>query len=173
MAEHVCVVKCKYFVSQKPNWFNNKRHLYSILLTFMFKFTVRFSSRGKVKKLIWQTYMVGLVGWEMAKGNTYLYNFFFVTQTHFLVQILVNFGGNFFMAGNRQGYKEDCGWEGIQKGVATIFSRPQNESQSDGKIICLKSYLPMSSKTQIQQRGKILTLKTFELSEYQKIYYQI
>jgi len=48
------------------------------------------------------------------------------------------------------------------------FRRSQDESQSDGKIICLKSYVPMSSKTQIQQRGKIQPLKTVELSEYQK-----
>jgi len=34
----------------------------------------------------------------------------------------------FVLAGNRKGCKEDCGWEGIQKGVATIFSRPQDES---------------------------------------------
>jgi len=27
------------------------------------------------------------------------------------------------------------------------FCRSQDESQSDGKIICLKSYIPMSSKT--------------------------
>jgi len=30
------VVKRKYYVSQKPNGFNNKIHLYSILLTFTF-----------------------------------------------------------------------------------------------------------------------------------------
>jgi len=35
------VVKCKYYVSQKQNGFNNKFHWYSILLTFIFKFTAR------------------------------------------------------------------------------------------------------------------------------------
>ena len=35
------IVKCKYYVSQKPNRFNNKIHWYSILLTFIFKFTAR------------------------------------------------------------------------------------------------------------------------------------
>jgi len=35
------VVKCKYYVSQKQNGFNNKIHWYSILLTFIFKFTER------------------------------------------------------------------------------------------------------------------------------------
>ena len=39
------------------------------------------------------------------------------------------------------------------------FRRSQDESQSDGKIIALKSYVPMSSKTQIQQRGKIQPLQ--------------
>jgi len=53
------------------------------------------------------------------------------------------------------------------------FRRSQNESQSDGEIICLKSYVPMSSRTQIQQREKLQPLKTVELSEYQKIHYQI
>ena len=33
------VVKCKYYVPQKQNGFNNKIHWYSILLTFIFKFT--------------------------------------------------------------------------------------------------------------------------------------
>jgi len=31
------VVKCKHFVSQKQNGFNNKIHWYSVLLTFLFK----------------------------------------------------------------------------------------------------------------------------------------
>ena len=35
------VVKCKYYVSQKQNGFNNKIHWYSILLTLIFKFTAR------------------------------------------------------------------------------------------------------------------------------------
>ena len=35
------VVKCKYCVSKKQNGFNNKIHWYSILLTFIFKFTGR------------------------------------------------------------------------------------------------------------------------------------
>jgi len=35
------VVKCEYCVSQKQNGFNNKIHWYSILLTFIFKFTER------------------------------------------------------------------------------------------------------------------------------------
>ena len=35
------VVKCKYYVSQKQNGFNNKIQWYSILLTFIFKFTAR------------------------------------------------------------------------------------------------------------------------------------
>jgi len=35
------VVKCKYYVSQKQNGFNNKIHWYSILLNFIFKFTAR------------------------------------------------------------------------------------------------------------------------------------
>ena len=35
------VVKCKYYVSQKQNGCNDKIHLYSILLTFIFKFTAR------------------------------------------------------------------------------------------------------------------------------------
>jgi len=53
------------------------------------------------------------------------------------------------------------------------FRRSQDESQSDGKIVCLKSDGFMSSKTQIQQRGKIQPLKTVESSESQKIHYQI
>jgi len=35
------VVKCKYYVSQKQNGFNNKIHWYSILLTFVFEFTAK------------------------------------------------------------------------------------------------------------------------------------
>jgi len=35
------VLKCKYYVSQKPNGFNNKIHSYSILLTVISKFTPR------------------------------------------------------------------------------------------------------------------------------------
>jgi len=35
------VVKCKYYVSQKQNWFNNKIHWYSNLLIFIVKFTER------------------------------------------------------------------------------------------------------------------------------------
>ena len=34
-------VKCKYYVSQKQNPFNNKFYWYSILLTFKYKFTAR------------------------------------------------------------------------------------------------------------------------------------
>ena len=33
------VVKCKYYVSQKQNEFNNKIHWYNSLLTFKYKFT--------------------------------------------------------------------------------------------------------------------------------------
>ena len=67
------------------------------------------------------------------------------------------------------------------------FRRSQRDSQSAGKIIAnsLESHVPMSSKTQflsfflpfflkVNKRGnKIQPLKTVELSEYQKIYYQI
>ena len=35
------VVQCKYYVSQKLNGFNNKIHWYSILHTFVFKFTAK------------------------------------------------------------------------------------------------------------------------------------
>ena len=35
------VVKCKYYVSQNQNGFNNKIHWYGILLTFMSRFTAR------------------------------------------------------------------------------------------------------------------------------------
>jgi len=35
------VVKCKYYVSQKQNGFNNKIHWYSILLTLICKFVGR------------------------------------------------------------------------------------------------------------------------------------
>jgi len=38
----------------------------------------------------------GLVGWELAKGNTFPYKKFFVPHTYFLLQILVNFVKNFF-----------------------------------------------------------------------------
>jgi len=43
-----------------------------------------------------QTYIRGLVGWELAKGTTFAHKFFSVPRTHVLVQILVNFGGIFF-----------------------------------------------------------------------------
>ena len=56
---------------------------------------------GKVKKIfekrgrknILQTYIGGLIGWEMAKGTTFLETFFI--ETHFPVQILIKFGGKF------------------------------------------------------------------------------
>jgi len=35
------VVKCKYYVSQEQNGFNNQIHSYSILLTYIFKFTAK------------------------------------------------------------------------------------------------------------------------------------
>ena len=37
------VVKCKYCVSQKQNEFNDNIDWYSILLTFIYKFTARLS----------------------------------------------------------------------------------------------------------------------------------
>jgi len=37
------VVKCKYYVSQKTNGFNDQIHLYSILPTVIFKFTATLS----------------------------------------------------------------------------------------------------------------------------------
>jgi hypothetical protein len=47
----------------------------------------------------------GGVGW-LGDGERYYFSFhfFFVPRTHFLVQNLVNFGGNFF-AGNRKGVR--------------------------------------------------------------------
>jgi len=35
------VIKCKYYVSQKQNGFNNKMNLLSILLTFVFEYTAK------------------------------------------------------------------------------------------------------------------------------------
>ena len=46
-----------------------------------------------------QTYVRRLLGWELAKGTTFLYKKILVPRTHVLVQILVNFGGNFFFTG--------------------------------------------------------------------------
>jgi len=118
------------------------------------------------------TYIGVLVSWELAKGTTFPYKNSFVPRTHFLVQILDNSSENFLVR------KLEGRWGGLWMRMYTErhsdnFRRSQDESQSDGKIICLKSYVPMSSKTQIQQRGKIQPLKTVELSEYQKIHYQI
>ena len=48
--------------------------------------------KGDVKNIL-QTYIGGLIGWEMAKGTTFLETFFI--ETHFPVQILIKFGGKF------------------------------------------------------------------------------
>jgi len=47
--------------------------------------------------------MGGLVGWKLAKGTTFPYKKIFVPWTHFLVQILVNMGGKFFVGGKLKG----------------------------------------------------------------------
>jgi len=57
----------------------------------------------------------GLVGWELAKGTTFPYKKIFVPRTHVLVQILVNFGGNFFL----QEIKRDVGRVGDGKEYRT------------------------------------------------------
>jgi len=71
-------------------------------------------------------------------------------------------------------------WEILNRDVSRIveemaYRKAQRQfSQISGwisvgrKIICLESYVPMSSKTQSKQRGKIQPLKTVELSEYQQ-----
>jgi len=43
-----------------------------------------------------------LVDWDLVKGTAFPYEIFFVSRTHFPVQILVNFGGKFF-GGNLKG----------------------------------------------------------------------
>jgi len=85
-----------------------------------------------------QTYIRGLVGWELAKGTSFPFKKFFAPRTHFLVQILVNFGENFCR--QKRGCDENCGWEGIQKGAATFFADLRMNLNWTGKklfgIIC-------------------------------------
>jgi len=73
-----------------------------------------------------------LVGWELAKGTTFPYKKVFVPRTHFLVQILVNSGG-ICLAGNQKECEENCGWEGIQEGAATIFADLRMNLSQTGK----------------------------------------
>jgi len=54
------------------------------------------SANQRLSLIFLQTYIRGLVGWELAKGTTFPYTKFFVPHTHFLAQMLVKFGGNFF-----------------------------------------------------------------------------
>jgi len=66
-----------------------------------------------------------LVGWELAKGTTFPYKKFFVPQTHFLVQSLVNYGGNFFFGGKLKGDVRRIVDEKVYRnfeGAATIFA---------------------------------------------------
>ena len=108
----------------------------------------------------------------MAKGTTFLYKNFFVPRPHFPIQALVNFGGE-KIGGKLKGMWRGLWMRWYTERRSDSFCRSQDESQSDRKIICLKSYVPMSSRTQIQQKGKMQSLKTVEFSEYQKIHYQI
>jgi len=117
-------------------------------------------------------YIGGLVVWELAKGTTFLYKKIFVPRTHFPIQILVNFGVGKIWRGIKRYVRRIVDEKDIER-LSDNFRRSHDESQSDGKIICLKSYVSMSSKTQIQERGKTQPLKTVELSEYQKIHYKI
>ena len=57
------VVKCKYYVSQKQNGFNNKIHWNSILLTFIFKFEAT---------LVWTNFSLlsNLSNCEFTTGHT-------------------------------------------------------------------------------------------------------
>ena len=53
------------------------------------------------------------------------------------------------------------------------FLGSRDESQSDEKIICLESYVTMSYKTPRKEKEKIQPPQNVELSEYNKVYYQI
>jgi len=112
--------------------------------------------------------MEGLVGWDLER-------FYFLYQKN--VPWTVSWY-KFLSA-----LAKICLWREIKRDVRRMrrhrerrsdnFRRSQDESQSDGKIICLESYVPMSSKTQSKQRGTIQPFKTVAISEYQKICYQI
>ena len=51
--------------------------------------------------------MIRLVVWELAKNTTLPHQKKIVPQTPFLVQNLVNFGGNYFLAEKQKGYEEE------------------------------------------------------------------
>ena len=52
--------------------------------------------------------IMGLVGWEMAKGTIFANKNFFIPQTPFLVQILVNLG-RILLAGNQKDVSRSSG----------------------------------------------------------------
>jgi len=62
LCPNTLVVKCKYYVPPKQNGFNDKIHWYSIVLTFIFKFTARllwtkicvFSNLSNCRFTTWQ-----------------------------------------------------------------------------------------------------------------------
>ena len=61
------------------------------------------------RSIFLQTYMImGLVGWEMAKGTIFPNKNFFIPQTPFLVQILVNLG-RILLAGNQKDVSRSSG----------------------------------------------------------------
>jgi len=150
-AQFACVfLTLKYFVP------SNRKH--------------KFSPRPRPRAIVQTIYRLTSGGWLVGswqKVLLFLTRNFFLPRTHVLVQILVNFGGQNWREIKR-GCEENCDKKVNRKA-------PRQFSQISGWISVgrennyLESYIPMSSKTQSKQRGKIQPLKNVELSEYQKI----
>jgi len=78
-----------------------------------------------VSLIFLQTYIRGLVGWELPKGTTFPYKKInFVPRTHVLIQILVNFDGNFFSTKGEGWpfyfFTNTCGW-GVKLAGMGVF----------------------------------------------------
>ena len=96
---------------------------------------IQILTRGTLKKKL-KTYIRGLVGWELTKGTTFPYKFFFVPRTHVLVQILVNVGGKFIFGGKLKADVRRIVWiRRYTERRSDNFRRSQDESQPDVKII--------------------------------------
>ena len=113
-------------------------------------------------------WMVG--SWQ--KVLLFLIRIFLYRGPHFPIQTLVNFCGG----GNWREIKRDLRRivdEMVYRKVQQQFSQISGWISVGRENNLSQVIFPMSSRTQIQQRGKIQPLKTVELSEYEKIHYQI
>jgi len=97
-------------------------------------------------------------GW-LGIGERYYFSLshFFVPRTHFLVQILVNFGGNFFLGGNlKRGMWEELWMRRYTERRSDNFRRSQDESQVDGKIVVWSHMFPCPRRRKVNKGEKYI-----------------